>query len=114
MLKRGGVFKRICFLSCTIFRVHVSHTERGLKQGNACVFVSPPQSPLHLLRHSVSFYFHLYVPLLLPGARSSFHPNVLLAHQAELRWFTVLSYALGFTALLQLVHSGLMILRGPS
>lgn len=115
MLRRGGVFKRISFLSCRVFRVHVSHRERQLKQGMACEFVSSPQSPLPLLPRSASFYFRLYVPLLLPGARSSFHLNMLLlVHRAALRSFTVPSYTLGFTALLQLLPSGLIVLQGRS
>lgn len=52
------------FLPRRVFQV--SQTERGLKLGNAWACVSPPRSPLQLLRRSASFYFRLHVPLLLP------------------------------------------------
>lgn len=101
MLKREGRF--------SVFRVfHDPHGERA--------FASPPQSPLRLLRRAASFYFRPYVPLLLPGARPSFHLNVLLLHRRRRRRRAPLLYrrTRWDLQLLQLLRSGLIILQGHS
>lgn len=93
--KKGGSVLRLQFSN-------VPRRERA--------FVPPPQSPLRLLRRAASFYFRLYVPLLLPGARPSFHLNVPLLHRRRrarllyrrTRWD------------LQLLRSALIVLRGHS
>lgn len=87
-----GLHVRLCSGASVIFQIR-----------NVRKFVSSPQSTPNL---SVSFYFCLFVPLLLAVVHSLFHLHrkmLPLVLRADLRSFTVPVYALQFTALLQLV-----------